>query len=71
MVELVATAGWGFKDALKKPFFIELYACDVEPKKLAKATQVAQHFADGVLFAYARKTEDVAQVLDLLRENHE
>jgi len=61
------TLAWGFKDMLPKPFFIELYACDIEPKKLAKATQVAQHYADGVLFAYARKTEDITEVLDLMR----
>jgi len=58
---------WGFRDMLQKPFLIELYACDTDPKRLAKATQVAQHYADGVLFAYARKAEDIERVLDLVR----
>lgn len=58
---------WGFRDMLQKPLYIELYACVTEPKRLAKATQVVQHYADGVLFAYARKADDVARVLELVR----
>lgn len=63
------TLAWGFQDMLKKPFLIELYACDLDPKKLAKATQVAQHYADGVLFAYARNAEYVEHVLSILEED--
>ncbi|OUM87929.1 MAG: hypothetical protein BAA01_10820 [Bacillus thermozeamaize] len=63
------TLAWGFRDMLKKPFLIELYACDLDPHKLAKATQVARHYADGVLFAYPRNAEYVQNVLSILKKS--
>ncbi|MWG33907.1 hypothetical protein [Halomarina oriensis] len=42
----------GFVDELVTPFSIELYAVDVDPDALGKATEVAGAYAKDVLFGY-------------------
>jgi hypothetical protein len=42
----------GFVDALDVPLSIELYAVDVDIDDLAKAAEVAEEYADAVLFGY-------------------
>ena len=42
----------GFVDELVTPFSIELYAVDVDPDALGKATEVADAYAKDVLFGY-------------------
>lgn len=42
----------GFKDRLRQPFLVELYALQVPDDGLLKAAAVARHYADGVLIAY-------------------
>lgn len=52
-LEVIAT---GFVDFLPKPFSIELYAVNVELDNLIHATEVAETYADTVLFAYDAAT---------------
>jgi hypothetical protein len=42
----------GFVDELVTPFSVELYAVDVDPDALGKATEVAGAYAKDVLFGY-------------------
>ena len=42
----------GFEDLLDAPFSIELYAVDVDLDNLAKATEVADAYAEDVFFGY-------------------
>ncbi|MFB6141436.1 MAG: hypothetical protein ABEJ26_13495 [Halosimplex sp.] len=42
----------GFEDALETPFSIELYAVDVDIDNLVHATEVAEGYAESVLFGY-------------------
>jgi hypothetical protein len=42
----------GFVDALDRPFSIELYAVNVDVDNLLKATEVADEYAESVLFGY-------------------
>lgn len=46
------TLALGFEDNLDKPFYVELYAPNIEMENLVKAARVALEHADGVLFAY-------------------
>jgi predicted HD phosphohydrolase len=48
-LEVIAS---GFQDLLSKPFSVELYAVDVDIDNLSKAVEVAQTYADDVLFGY-------------------
>lgn len=48
-VEAIAT---GFRDRLETPFSIELYAIDIDMENLVHATEVAQEYAESVLFGY-------------------
>ncbi|MFC7142620.1 hypothetical protein ACFQMA_22650 [Halosimplex aquaticum] len=42
----------GFVDALETPFSVELYAVDVDIDNLVHATEVADEYAESVLFGY-------------------
>lgn len=42
----------GFADALTRPFSIELYAVQIDPERLAHATEVAEAYAQDVYFGY-------------------
>ncbi|WP_415382006.1 hypothetical protein [Halosimplex sp. TS25] len=42
----------GFEDELETPFSIELYAVDVDIDNLVHATEVADEYAESVLFGY-------------------
>jgi hypothetical protein len=42
----------GFEDALRVPFSIELYAVNIDKENLVHAAEVADEYADSVLFAY-------------------
>jgi hypothetical protein len=42
----------GFVDELDSPFSIELYAVDVDIDDLVHATEVADEYAESVLFGY-------------------
>jgi len=63
-LEVIAT---GFEDALTVPFSIELYAVNVDDENLAHAAEVADEYADSVLFAYDAGT--ASEVIEQLRES--
>lgn len=56
----------GFRDRLKRPFFVELYALMVPEAALGKAAEVAQAYADGVLFAYGNHREPLLRIRERL-----
>lgn len=52
-LEIIAA---GFVDTLATPFSIELYAVNVDVDRLAHAAEVAEAYAETVLFSYAAET---------------
>ncbi|MDI3317709.1 MAG: hypothetical protein QJR14_08860 [Bacillota bacterium] len=61
------TLAWDFRDVLRAPLLVELYALHVEEKRLAHAVEVAGRYADGLLFAYEYKPERIERELELGR----
>jgi len=56
-LEVIASA---FADRLDQPFTVELYAVDVDVDNLIHAAEVAETYADGVLFGYDASTARAA-----------
>lgn len=58
-IEVIAS---GFRDRLRKPFFVELYGLDVPEEPLLRAAQVAAHYADGLTVSYDRDLERAKRI---------